>query len=361
MNNPNIWGGIEATINRVGNEYKDQLVYSGHYRRGSDLEEFTAFGIKAIRYPVLWEKHQHERNADIDWGRTADRLETIRASGVELIAGLLHHGSGPAFTNLLDPAFPDLFASYAYEVASRFPWIENYTPINEPLTTARFSGLYGHWYPHKKNEYSFYKMLLNQLKATVLAMKAIRSVNPKAKLIQTEDLGKTHSTPALSYQAEFENSRRLLTFDILSGRVKPGHDQYAYMIGCGIPEKDILFFQDQPTRPDIIGLNYYITSERWLDEKVDQYPVETHGGNGRERYADTEVVRANPSARSGFGNLGREIWARYAIPMAVTEVHLHCTREEQMRWFKEIWDDACSLCNEGIEIKGVTAWALLGS
>ena len=28
------------------------------------------------------------------------------------------------------------------------PHITNYTPVNEPLTTARFSGLYGAWYPH---------------------------------------------------------------------------------------------------------------------------------------------------------------------------------------------------------------------
>jgi dTDP-4-dehydrorhamnose reductase len=47
--------------------------------------------------------------------------------------------------------------------------------------------------------------------------------------------------------------------------------------------------------------------------------------------------------------------------MAVTEVHLACTREEQMRWFKEIWEDSCYLRNNGIDILAVTAWSLLGS
>ena len=108
-------------------------------------------------------------------------------------------------------------------------------------------------------------------------------------------------------------------------------------------------------------MNYYITSERWLDESLEKYPTQTHGGNGRHRYADTEVVRANPAARSGFKILAIEIWKRYQIPMAVTESHLHCTREEQLRWFKEIWDDAANLTKQGINIKGVTAWALLGS
>ncbi|HEX3767379.1 MAG TPA: family 1 glycosylhydrolase [Puia sp.] len=358
---PELWGGIECTINRIGDEYKDQLRYSGHYERSGDMEAIADLGIKTIRYPVLWEKHQPDKNRKIDWQWTDRQLSRIRTLGMTPIAGLLHHGSGPAFTNLSDPDFPYLLASYAYEVASRYPWIKYYTPVNEPLTTARFSGLYGLWYPHHKTEVSFYRMLLNQLKGTVLCMKAIRSVNPSAQLIQTEDLGKSHSTPLLAYQAEFENERRLLTFDILTGRLVPGHPHYNYMIGCGIREEEIHFFQEQTCELHILGLNYYVTSERWLDESLEKYPHQTHGGNGSHRYADTEVVRANPMAFAGFKTLATEIWERYDVPMAVTECHLHCTREEQLRWFKEIRDAAAELTEQGIKIKGVTAWALLGS
>ncbi len=358
---PAIWGGIECTINRIGDQYKDQLEYSGHYHRRGDIEAIADLGIRTIRYPVLWEKHQPDQHAKINWRWTDKQLAAIRDSGMTPVAGLLHHGSGPSYTNLLDPEFPYLLASYAYEVANRYPWLEYYTPVNEPLTTARFSGLYGFWYPHHKSEVSFYRTLLNQLKGTVLCMEAIRSVNPEAKLIQTEDLGKSHSTPMLAYQAKFENDRRLLTFDMLTGRLKPGHPHYEYMLGCGIQKEELDFFQVHTFIPHILGLNYYVTSERWLDESLEKYPAQTHGGNRRDRYADTEVVRANPAARSGFKMLATEIWERYNIPMAVTESHLHCTREEQLRWFKEIWDDATDLTRQGIPVKGVTAWALLGS
>src|ERR1700759_792297 len=190
---PAIWGGIECTINRIGDEYKDQLKYSGHYERPGDLEAIADLGISTIRYPVLWEKHQADKNKKINWQWADRQLSTIRNLGMTPIVGLVHHGSGPTFTNLLDPEFPYMLASYAYEVASRYPWIKYYTPVNEPLTTARFSGLYGLWYPHHTPETSFYRMLLNELKATVLCMKAIRSINPSAQLIQTEDLGKSHS------------------------------------------------------------------------------------------------------------------------------------------------------------------------
>ena len=55
---PEIWGGIECTINRVGDTYRDQLDISGHYERPGDIDMFGGLGIKKLRYPVLWEKHQ---------------------------------------------------------------------------------------------------------------------------------------------------------------------------------------------------------------------------------------------------------------------------------------------------------------
>ena len=45
----------------------------------------------------------------------------------------------------------------------------------------------------------------------------------------------------------------------------------------------------------------------------------------------------------------------------MTEVHLHCTREEQLRWFKEKYETCCSLVKEGIPIKAVTAWSIFGA
>src|SRR5438270_4848230 len=126
----------------------------------------------------------------------------MNEAGITPIAGLVHHGSGPAYTNFFDDTFALGLAGYAEKVATNFPWIEYYTPVNEPLTTARFCGLYGIWYPHKKNAGSFLQMLVNEIKGTILAMQEIRKINPAAKLIQTEDLGKTYSTPGLKYQAD---------------------------------------------------------------------------------------------------------------------------------------------------------------
>ena len=117
----------------------------------------------------MWERHQSGYTDDINWDETRIKLQEIRNSNVTVIAGLVHHGSGPAFTNLADPGFASGLAQYARKVALEFPWIDHYTPVNEPLTTARFSGLYGHWYPHHRNDESFLRMLVNQVKGIVLS------------------------------------------------------------------------------------------------------------------------------------------------------------------------------------------------
>src|SRR4051812_27851824 len=218
-----VWGGVECTVNRVGDRWFDQMAWSGHDTRTADLDQFAALGIRALRYPVLWERLAPRSLDDIDWRWSDERLSRMRELGIRPIVGLVHHGSGPRYTSLLDDAFPEKLARFAGLVARRYPWVTDFTPVNEPLTTARFSALYGHWYPHARSDRAFVRALVNQLRGTVLAMRAIRAVNPNAKLVQTEDCARTFGTPATRSQVAFEGGRRWLTWDLLAGRVDRRH------------------------------------------------------------------------------------------------------------------------------------------
>jgi dTDP-4-dehydrorhamnose reductase len=353
---PEWWAGVECTVNRVGDKFRDQLESSGHYDHPEDIALFAQLGVKAIRQPVLWETHSKDHSR---WAWTAKQLDALRSHNINPIVGLLHHGSGPAETNLLDDQFGKKLSAHAAEVARKFPWVTHYTPVNEPLTTARFSGLYGYWFPHHSNARSFLMMLLNQLEGVVRSMKEIRQVNPEAKLVQTEDLCKVHSTPALRYQADFENLRRWLTYDILCGKLDKRHGLWKYVIDTGVTESKLSFFLDNPCPPDILGLNYYVTSQRFLDENISQYPHVAPGGNGRDTYVDVEAVRAHTAIP--LDQLLQEVWERYALPMAITEAHLGCTREEQMRWIAMVWKSCCKAIANGVDVKAITAWALLGA
>ena len=354
-----IWAGIECTVNRVGDRYFDQLIRSGHDQRDDDIARVAWLGVPVVRYPVLWERTAPAALADADWRWPDARLAALRAAGIAPVVGLIHHGSGPRYTDLLDDAFPEQFAAYAGAVAARYPWVTQYTPVNEPLTTARFSALYGHWYPHARDDLSFARALVHQCKATVLAMRAIRAVQPAARLITTEDLGRTSSTPELAYQAAFENERRWLSLDLLTGKTDPRHPMRRWLRTVGLPAGDLDWFVDHPCPPDVIGLNYYVTSERYLDHRLERWPARSHGGNARQRYADVEAVRVEGLA--GIEHLLGEAWQRFGRPLAVTEVHLGCTREEQLRWLVYVHDAACRARATGIPVTAISAWAMFGA
>jgi dTDP-4-dehydrorhamnose reductase len=358
-NGVEIWGGIECSYNRVQQNYMDQLHLSGHYERCDDIQKFASLGFKALRYPVLWEKHAPKADVTIDWDHSRKKLDEIREAGIKPIVGLVHHGSGPDYADFYTGTFATGLAEYAAKVATEFPWIEYYTPVNEPLTTARFCGLYGHWYPHGKTSKQFLRILIEECRATILAMQAIRKINPDAKLIQTEDLGKTHSTKKLEYQAGFENERRWLSIDLLCGRVTEKHPLWKHLIANRITKEELYFFVENACPPYIVGINHYLTSERYLDQRINKFPPHTIGGNGKVAYADVEAVRVG--RHIGTKALLGELWDRFKLPIAVTEVHLHCTREEQLRWFYGIWEAANELKQEGVDIRAITAWAILGS
>lgn len=359
---PELWGGVECTINRVGDDWYSQLERNGHLLRPRDLDAFAALGLRTVRQPVLWEQVEAAGIGRPDWSFADACMDRLRALGLEAVAGLLHHGSGPRGTGLDDPAFPRRFARYAASVARRYPWVRDFTPVNEPLTTARFSGLYGFWAPHGRDPATFWRVLRNECQATVLAMRAIRRLRPDARLVQTDDLGRTWSCPALAYQAAFNNELRWLSWDLLCGRVDAAHPLHGWLRDCARASADELaWFVDNPCPPDLLGVNYYVTSQRYLDDALDRYPPALHGGNGRDRYVDVEAARVLDPPPPGLAALLGEAWARYRIPIAVTEVHLGGHREEQLRWLDETWREAMLARDEGVDVRAVTLWALLGS
>jgi dTDP-4-dehydrorhamnose reductase len=357
-----MWGGVECTVVRLGNEYRDQSEETGHSYRQGDIDLIADLGVTTVRYPILWENVSPKRPGDCDWAWTDERLTMLRERGIGVIGGLTHHGSGPHYTDLLDLEFPEKLADYAERAAKRYPWIKMWTPVNEPLTTARFSALYGHWYPHRRDYPSFLRALVNQCKGTLLAMRAIRKIIPDARLLQTEDLGKTFSTAPLRNQAQHENERRWLSLDLLCGRVTAKHNWHKILFGAGIGWEEMEMFESGEARPDILGINHYLTSERFLDHRTHLYPGHEIGGNGRDSYVDAEAVRVKRlEDDTGFGPRLREAWERYKLPIAITEVHHGCHRDEQLRWFMEVWNTANELREEGMDLRAVTIWSMFGN
>jgi hypothetical protein len=72
-----LWGGVECTINRVGDAYYDQLASSGHRERArEDLDLFADLGLRTLRTAVHWECSEKQ-----SWNPSHRVLETMDRLG----------------------------------------------------------------------------------------------------------------------------------------------------------------------------------------------------------------------------------------------------------------------------------------
>jgi dTDP-4-dehydrorhamnose reductase len=190
-------------------------------------------------------------------------------------------------------------------------------------------------------------------------MQRIREVQPEVQLIVTEDFGFTRGAKEMQPMCDLLNTRRWLPVDLLCGMVDERHWMFEYMRGKGIPEEDILWFLDHPCPPDVVGINYYVTSDRFLDHRMELYPADR--GSAEGPFVDVEAVRVRDVPLSGFDSVLSDAWERYRIPVALSEVHLGGPTEEQIRWAVEAWQGIMTARERGASCASMTFWALLGS
>ena len=56
-----VWGGVEPTINRIGDQYFKQFDRSGHRQRLSDLDEFARLGLRTLRFLFSGKRSRQSR------------------------------------------------------------------------------------------------------------------------------------------------------------------------------------------------------------------------------------------------------------------------------------------------------------
>ena len=281
--------------------------------------------------------------------------------GTEPIVGLLHHGFRAIGADPFDPAWPRAFGRYARAVAERLPAVRSFLPINEPLTTARFGGLYGWWSPYARDGEAFAALVVAQAKGYLEAAQALRTVRPGARILVNEDIGRTFSTPSLRSLADLHNERRWLTFDLVTGRVDRSHALWSSLSGSPARRRILDRLRSEAVPPDVLGVDHYVTSDRFLDERLDRYPEEAHAHDDGRSYATVELARVAGPIVDGFDMALRETWQRYGRPVALTEVQLAGDPLDQVAWWHEAWSAATGAAADGIPVVAVTAWSAFGA
>jgi dTDP-4-dehydrorhamnose reductase len=325
-------------------------VETGHATRASDIDNIIALGVHASRTPVLWEHVAPDDPETRDFRWAADRCERLRAGRVEPIVTLLHHGSGPAYTSLIDPGFPLLFADYAEAAARALPWVKRWTPINEPLTTARFSTLYGIWYPNLRDDRAFGRALIHQVQGWLAAVERISAIIPNARFVLTEDLQRfTASDSGVQAYGTFLRERVFLSVELIAGRVDTNHPLFGFLTKrCDVTHEELANIRARGRAPDLVAFNHYPHSERYLFTALDGSP------------GDVPAVYVEGERPVSAGPLLRAAATRLALPLALGEIHIRAPEDERVRWLAQHIADIEALRREGVDVRAAGAWAAFG-
>ncbi|MFX8301162.1 hypothetical protein ABTL22_19530, partial [Acinetobacter baumannii] len=85
------------------------------------------------------------------------------------------------------------------------------------------------------------------------------------------------------------------------------------LTGFGLGDR-LRAIADDPCPPAILGINHYLTSDRFLDHRLDRYPEALHGGSRAVRFADSEAVRVLDPPPDSLNQAIADCWARYRLP-----------------------------------------------
>ena len=332
--------GIENSYPTVGGKRIDEMAKCGHYKHWqADFDAVQYLGIHYLRYgpPIhtTW-----LGDGKYDWSFADMTFADIQRRDIVPIVDLCHFGVPDWVGNFQNPDFPALFARYATAFATRFPWVQLYTPINEMYICALFSARYGWWNEQLTTDLAFVNALKYIVKANVLAMQAILDVRADAIFIQSEASEYFHADePKAIAPAEMLNSLRFLSLDLNYGR-RIDSEMYQYLMDNGMNRDEYMFFMTMRLKQYcIMGNDYYLTNEHRVS------------ADGDTR-ASGEVF--------GYDGITRQYYDRYKLPTMYTETNLadYGDGQESVNWLWKQWGCLLKLRNEGIPMVGFTWYSL---
>lgn len=333
--------GIENSIPTInhGGHRVDQYETCGHYknwRTDFDLVEET--GITHLRYgcPLHTTWIGPDR---YDWSFADETFADLKRRGIVPVMDLCHFGLPDWLGNFQNKDFPKLFGDYARAFATRFPWVQHYTPVNEMLICATFSARNGWWNEQCADDRSFVTAIGNVCKANVLAMQAILEVRPDAVFIQAESIEYASPDSFAAWDAaKLKNSLRFLTLDLNYQR--PVNSlSYQFLLDNGMSREEYDWFYSQPSvkKNCVIGLDYYITSEHYINKE------------GQLRGAGDVL---------GLSEVTRHYYYRYNLPVMHTETNLNGETGDAVAWLHRQWSNIVHLMCSGVPVIGFTWYSL---
>ncbi len=306
--------------------WKDQgrrnLVEETHHQHCvlEDYQILRQLGIGVAREGIPWPLV--DKQGQYDFSCIDPMIDAMNQTKVLPMWDLCHYG----YPDDLDPfsdEFITRFADYcraaAEYVVPRLHGPYFFTPINE-ITFFSFAG--GEWgwvAPYKKTRAERFEFRLRLCKAAIAGVKAIREVEPEARMVHIDPLVQVvapRDRPDLQEAAHHETHvDTFLAWDILCGKEHPE-------LG-GSPE--IL---------DIVGANNYSFGQMEYRE------------SGPHAALEPDDDRIKPLCEM----LGW-VWNRYQRPMIIAETSgMDAGRED---WLRDVMEESMAAVNEGMDMQGL--------
>lgn len=324
--------GFEGSTgyNRHG-EWFDQVVATGHEKTvEQDYRDLSELGIHGVRETVRWPLVDLG-NGRYDFASVDPCAAAARRHGVEVIWDLFHYGY-PRDLDLFGEAFPKRFADYCYAIARHLAeqsdGICYFTPVNEPSFFAFAGGEAGTFAPHVRGRGFELKVAL--CRAAVAGIEALWAAAPGCRIVNVDPMcrvAQPADSPALAESVRKFNEHWVFqSWDMLAGRL--------------LPE-----LGGSRTHLDVIGINYYWTNQ-W------EFGAEPMPDGRTPPLADDDPRRVPLS------DLIRAVWQRYGGELIVSETaHVGDSRGP---WLLEVAGEAELLLHEGVPLRGVCLYPILG-
>ncbi|HEX8250363.1 MAG TPA: hypothetical protein VF599_19470 [Pyrinomonadaceae bacterium] len=285
-----------------------------------DYRVLRDLGIAVAREGIPWALV--DKNGQYDFSPIDPMIAAMNESQIIPIWDLCHYG----YPDDLDPfseEFTRRFADYcraaARYVIARVRGPHFFTPVNE-ITFFSFIG--GEWAwtaPYRNTREDRFKLRLALCRAAIAGVKAIREVEPEARMVHIDPLVQVvapRDRPDLTeaaYQETYVDT--FLAWDILCGK------EHAELGGS-------------PEILDIVGANNYSFGQMEYREQ------------GPHAALSPDDERIKPLC-----DLMKLVWERYRRPMIIGETS--GLGGGRAAWLKDVMEESLAAVNEGMDLHGI--------
>jgi beta-glucosidase len=348
--------GIEDTFvpqSRAGERPIDEYDLTDHYDQvETDLALARGVGAEMVRWGVPWYRVAPTPDS-WDWSWVDRALDAFRAEGLRPIVDLLHYGT-PLWLDdqFANPDYPERMAEFACRFAERYGDVAtDYTPVNEPMIHALFSGEYAYWPPYREGPTGLVSIATSLARGFVLTQRGIADILGERATFVHVDAGMRYAgdvdAPEHRQTVARLREQTFLVEDLVTGSVGPDHPLLPQLVRGGVTDDQLAWFRDNAVRPDVMGVNYYPL------HSTEVFEAGVHHGGG---FADPR-----PFLDAGTAGL-REVLGvyaeRYGAPVMLTETCVTGTVDQRVAWMDDAVRSLDELRADGVPVVGFTWWPL---